>query len=240
VTRDAITLLHLYPRDMNIYGDHGNVLALRRRLEWHGYPSRVIEYNQGDPFPDEVDLVVGGGGQDSGQNRVEVDLLRQGIRLIDLALGGTPMLLVCGLYQLFGREFRTASGAVIRGIGLLDLETEATPRRIVGNTVVASDEFGDVVGFENHSGRTFLGPSLHPLGRVDPGSGNNGSDRGEGARFENVIGTYLHGPVLPKNPRLADHLLRTAAERRFGEFRPGAIDDRLAGTARRVAARRPR
>jgi CobQ-like glutamine amidotransferase family enzyme len=235
-----ITIVHLYPRDMNIYGDHGNVLTLLRRLHWHGYRAEVVDYNQGDRFPAAPDILVGGGGQDSGQTRVEADLHKQAQRLTEYAEDGMPMLMVCGLYQLFGRFFRTADGTEIKGIGLLDLETRAGKRRLVGNVVSSSSEFGDVIGFENHSGETFLGSGTRPLGRVPAGVGNNGVDGTEGAQYRNVIATYLHGSVLPKNPRLADHLLATAVRRKFGHFEPRPIDDTMAEQARAVASRRPR
>ncbi len=237
---NTLTILQLYPRDMNIYGDHGNTLTLQRRAQWHGYQVRVIDYNPGDSFPDDIDLIVGGGGQDSGQANIQDDLFAIGDTLHQLADSGVPMLVVCGLYQLFGHHFKTQDGSIIRGIGLLDIVTTAGPERLIGNVVTRSDEFGDIVGYENHSGQTYLGQGVMPLGRVVKGAGNNGQDDTEGARLGNIIGTYLHGSLLPKNPELADHLIEQAALRRYGEFTPTVIDDRFATLAREVAARRPR
>lgn len=237
---NTLTILQLYPRDMNIYGDHGNTLTLQRRAQWHGYQVRVIDYNPGDSFPDDIDLIVGGGGQDSGQANIQDDLLAIGDTLHQLADSGVPMLVVCGLYQLFGHHFKTQDGSIIRGIGLLDIVTTAGPERLIGNVVTRSDEFGDIVGYENHSGQTYLGQGVMPLGRVVKGAGNNGQDDTEGARLGNIIGTYLHGSLLPKNPELADHLIEQAALRRYGEFTPTVIDDRFATLAREAAARRPR
>lgn len=236
----SIRLLQLYPRDMNIYGDWGNTLVLKRRLEWHGYGVELLEYNPGDTFPADVDLIVGGGGQDSGQNRIGADLLSIGPKLKELADRDVPMLMICGLYQQFGHFFKTKDGEMIKGIGLLDIETYGGSERLIGNILTESDEFGSIIGYENHSGQTMLGPGATPLGKVIRGAGNNGKDETEGARYRNVIGSYMHGSLLPKNPALADHLIECAVVRKFGEFHPNVIDDRFATMAREVAARRPR
>ncbi|HEX6416000.1 MAG TPA: glutamine amidotransferase [Candidatus Saccharimonadales bacterium] len=235
-----ITLLQLYPRDMNIYGDWGNVLTLKRRLEWHGYKVKLLEYNQGDVFPEEADIIVGGGGQDSGQDSIQIDLLKIGPTLRKMADGNTPMLMICGLYQLFGKFFKTQDGHVIEGIGLLDIETHAGPERLIGNIVTTSSEFGDIIGYENHSGQTYLGKDVESLGKVIKGAGNNGQDDTEGARFKNVIATYMHGSLLPKNPAISDFLIEQAVRNKYGEFTPTVIDDRFANLAREVAIKRPR
>jgi CobQ-like glutamine amidotransferase family enzyme len=236
----SITLLQLYPRDMNIYGDWGNTLVLKRRLEWHGYTVNLTEYNPGDTFPMDVDLIVGGGGQDSGQDIIQTDLLAIGPQLRELAEKDVPMLMICGLFQLFGKFFKTQDGHVIQGIGLLDLETHAGPERLTGNIITKSEEFGEIVGYENHSGQTFLGKSVSPLGNVVKGAGNNGQDDCEGARYRNIIATYLHGSLLPKNPAIADFLIEKAVTRKYGEFIPTVVDDRFAKLARAVAVKRPR
>ena len=158
MTQKTINVLHLYPNSMNIYGDMGNILTIKRRLEWHGYQPNVIRYNQGDEFPTEVDIVIGGGGQDSGQLAVQDDLIKIKDQLQELATGGTPMLVICGLYQLFGHRFLTSDGTEIKGIGLLDVDTIAGSERMIGNIITDSDDFGPIVGFENHSGKTTLGP----------------------------------------------------------------------------------
>jgi CobQ-like glutamine amidotransferase family enzyme len=235
-----ITILQLYPRDMNIYGDWGNVLVLKRRLEWHGYKVTLLEYNQGDTFPENVDLVIGGGGQDSGQDSIQTDLLSIGTRLHDLANDNVPMLMICGLYQLFGKFFKTGDGHVIEGISLLDIETHAGPERLIGNIITESSDFVEIIGYENHSGLTFLGRGVKPLGRVIKGAGNNGQDETEGARYKNVIASYLHGSLLPKNPSVADFLIEKAIVKKYGEFTPTVIDDRFAELAREVALKRPR
>lgn len=225
---------------MNIYGDWGNTLVLKKRLEWHGYTVNLLEYNPGEAFPEDVDLIVGGGGQDSGQSKIGEDLLLIGPKLKALADDNVPMLMVCGLYQQFGHFFKTKDGQIIKGIGLLDVETVAGDERMIGNIVTSSDEFGLIVGYENHSGRTTLNAHATALGRVIRGAGNDGKDETEGARYRNVIGTYMHGSLLPKNPVIADWLIEQAVTRKYGEFTPTVIEDRFADLARDVAQRRPR
>ena len=240
MNKKTINLLQLYPRDMNIYGDWGNTLVLKKRLEWHGYTVNLLEYNPGEAFPEDVDLIVGGGGQDSGQSKIGEDLLLIGPKLKALADDNVPMLMVCGLYQQFGHFFKTKDGQIIKGIGLLDVETVAGDERMIGNIVTSSDEFGLIVGYENHSGRTTLSAHATALGRVIRGAGNDGKDETEGARYRNVIGTYMHGSLLPKNPVIADWLIEQAVTRKYGEFTPTVIEDRFADLARDVAQRRPR
>ncbi|HRJ06113.1 MAG TPA: glutamine amidotransferase [Candidatus Saccharibacteria bacterium] len=238
--KNELHILQLYPRDMNIYGDWGNVLTVMRRAEWHGFTPVLHEYNPGDAFPEYIDIVIGGGGQDAGQDVIQTDLLKISPKLHELANSDTPMLLICGLYQLFGRFFKTKDGHEIKGIGIFDLETHGGPERMIGNIVTSSDEFGEIIGYENHSGQTFLGESAISLGKVIKGAGNNGQDEYEGARYRHVIGSYLHGSLLPKNPVMADWLIEKAAIKKFGEFTPQQIDDRLALAARKVALSRPR
>jgi len=235
-----IIILHLYPNDMNIYGDYGNVLTIKRRLEWCGYKAKVINYNQGDKFPDDVDIIIGGGGQDSGQNKIQKDLLQIGPKLKELADNGTPMLVICGLYQLFGKFFKTFDNQTIEGIGLFDIETFAKPERLIGNIIVHSEEFGDIIGYENHSGQTFLGHKVSALGRVRLGAGNNTTDISEGARYKNVIGSYLHGSLLPKNPNIADFLIKNAILNKYNKFTNRDINDNYAELARKTALKRPR
>ncbi|MGK0716530.1 type 1 glutamine amidotransferase [Leucobacter sp. W1153] len=235
-----LVIVSLYPRDMNIYGDRGNVLALTRRAHAHGFAPRVVEVNPGGPLPTHVDIIVGGGGQDSGQGRVAADLVTKGEALRQLAVDGVPMLMICGLYQLFGHRFVTHAGEELTGIGVLDVETRGGDTRMIGNIVLESDEFGEIIGYENHSGDTVLGPGSRPLGRVTRGAGNNPRDGVEGARAHNVIGSYLHGSLLPKNPAISDFLIATASHRRYGGFEPRVFDDHTALRARESAKRRPR
>lgn len=234
-----LRILQLYPNEMNIYGDRGNVLTLLRRSEWHGFTPEVVYHHPGKAFPKDIDIIVGGGGQDSGQDKVQDDLLRISGGLHKLADAGVPMVMVCGLYQLFGHFFKTQDNKTIKGIGIFDAETYGSSVRMIGNEVIETD-FGVIIGYENHSGRTYLGKDVKPFGRVKKGAGNNGQDNLEGAVYKNVYGTYLHGSLLPKNPIFADELIRQAAVNKFGDFTPAKIDDALTEQARTVAASRPR
>lgn len=235
-----ITILHLYSNDMNIYGDYGNILVLKRRLEWYGYKPIVVNYNQGDSFPDSVDIIVGGGGQDSGQDKIKSDLIKIGPKLINHANNNTPMLVICGLYQLFGKFFKKANGDIINGISLLDIETYAGSERLIGNIITNNKQFGDIIGYENHSGQTFLGKNIKPLGIVKKGAGNNIKDNTEGVIYKNVIGTYLHGSLLPKNPKIADYLIKQAVINKYGSFNDNYINDNYTNKAREIAIKRPR
>ncbi len=239
MTTKTITIVQLYPREMNIYGDWGNVLTLKKRLEWHGYGVELLPHHPGAAFPDRADLLVGGGGQDSGQTKVVDDLQKIGGQLHKLADDGAPMLMVCGLYQLFGRFFQTSDGAKLPGIALFKAETIAGPERLIGNVILDS-QFGEIIGYENHSGLTYLDADQSALGRVLKGKGNNGQNKLEGAVYKNVIGSYLHGSLLPKNPALADHLIAQAVIRKYGRFEPQAIDDPFVFQARKIAKRRTR
>ena len=237
---ETIRILQLYPDDMNIYGDWGNALTLKRRLEWRGYSVELLSYNPGDEFPENIDIIVGGGGQDSGQTKIEADLQALGPRLNQLAENGTPMLVICGLYQLFGHSFTTREGVRIKGIGLLDVTTVGGPERLIGNIVTTSDEFGEIIGYENHSGLTSLGQNAIPLGTVIKGAGNTMDDSHEGARSQNVIGTYLHGSLLPKNPAIADFLIAAALVNKGHSEPLTPLDDTAELAARTSAATRPR
>lgn len=236
----SLKIVQLYPRDMNIYGDWGNTLSLSRRAQAHGFTTEIVDYNPGDEFPLDGDIFIGGGGQDSGQSVVQDDLLANAETLRMLAQDGTPMLVICGLYQLFGKEFKTVGGETLNGVRIFDAKTVGGEERLIGNIVEESEEFGTLVGFENHSGLTCLSGDTKPLARVTKGEGNNTEDDGEGAHVHHVIGTYLHGSLLPKNPAVSDYLIKHAAIKKYGEFTPVVIDDSLVEKARASAAARPR
>lgn len=238
----TLTIAHLYPAEMNIYGDRGNIITLRKRLEWRDIRAEVVEIGPGDRFdPLDADILFGGGGQDAGQVVVAEDLRARGQALRDAHEAGVVMLLVCGTYQLLGTRFVTADGEEVPGIGVFRAHTTGAhdPRdRLIGNVEVAS-HFGRLVGFENHGGRTWLAPGQQPLGRVVKGHGNNGETGDEGATTNNVFGTYLHGPVLPRNPTFADELIRRALRRRYGDDALPPLDDTLELAAATTAAGRP-
>lgn len=235
-----LVLVHLYPREMNIYGDTGNVLVLRRRLQWRGRPVRVEPVSVGDPIPTDADILLGGGGQDAAQGDIGADLVGRGPQLRAMADDGVVMLTICGTYQMLGHEFVTQEGRRIEGVGVLDVVTRGQAVRLIGNNHVDTPDAGRLVGYENHSGLTTLGPGVRPLGRTESGRGNNGEDGTEGAVRDNVIGTYLHGPVLAKSPRFADDLLRRAYSRRGEDVDLEPLDDTLPELAARVAVGRPR
>ena len=236
---NTVVIAHLYPDDMNIYGDSGNVLALRRRLEWRGYACQVLQVQPGQPFDfRRADIIVGGGGEDSGQRRIASDLLQRREALTAAAAEGMPMLVVCGLFQLFGRSFQTVDGEHLDGIGVFQAVTVGSSTRLVGN-VTAAGPFGTLTGFENHSGQTTLLAGQRPLGQVLKGWGNNDNTTMEGAVTHNAVGTYLHGPVLPNNPVLADHLILSALRRRGLADGLAPLNDHLERAVAAAAVRRP-
>jgi len=236
-----LRLIALYPEQMNIYADRGNVLFLQRRCEWRGIGFSYTACGSGEAFePDEHDLIYIGGGQDRDQKAVAADLVESKREAITAALASDAVLLaVCGGYQLLGHSYELGDER-IEGLGLADLKTVREPgERLIGNVAIEVD-LGQgprvLAGFENHGGRTYLGEDAEPLGRVLKGHGNNGADGHEGVRIGNAIGTYLHGPLLPKNTWLADHLIKAAIARRTGrapELEP--LDDRLEEAAHRSA-----
>ena len=217
---EKFTIGWLYADLMNIYGDRGNVLTLARRAEWRGLDPRVIELGRGaSEEVNDVDVFFFGGGQDREQALIYDDLREHKQDSLQKAVqDGAQILAVCGGYQLLGHYYQTAEGERFDGIGMLDVRTEAGKKRFIGDVVVESAlpdlTPSTLVGFENHSGRTFLGDGARPLGKVTHGKGNNGSDKTEGAVQGNIIGTYMHGSLLPKNPQLADHIIGRALRRR--------------------------
>jgi lipid II isoglutaminyl synthase (glutamine-hydrolysing) len=243
---DALRLVHLYPDLMSVYGDRGNVLALVRRAEWRGIPVRVHEVSLGDRFdPAETDLVFFGGGQDLEQAVVSEDFVSgKGAAVREAVEAGAALLSVCGGYQLLGASYTTVDGRELPGAGLFDARSVPGPRRHIGNVLVETELDGvrrTLVGFENHSGRTYLGPGVRPLGRTLVGAGNNGEDSTEGAVYLNAYGCYLHGSLLPKNPWLADRLLAAALRHRVaGEPDLPPLDDRLEEAAHAAVERRLR
>jgi len=226
----------LYPTKMNIYGDRGNVIALQRRAEWRGIVVDMRAIGLGDAIPADVDLFFFGGGQDQEQIAVSQDLAGgKGATLKAMAEDGAAMLAVCGGYQLLGHAYRPHEGAPLPGIGLFDMETVAGPDRFIGNVIIDS-QWGELVGFENHSGLTNRAPDLMPMGRVRVGRGNNGVDGTEGAIYRNAVGCYLHGSLLPKNPKLADWLIERALLRGYGAVTLQPLPDEME-TAAHASAR---
>ncbi len=233
-----LLLVHLYPDLLMTYGDRGNVLTLARRAAWRGFAVDVVGVTRGEPIPASANLVMIGGGSDRVQHLIGGDLGEREGPLRDLSEGGAVILGVCGGYQLLGHRYTATDGADVPGLGLLDVTTGAGRDRIVGR-VRAHARMGGrsfpLYGFENHAGRTRLGSGATPLATVPAGQGNNAEDGTEGAIQGTVVGTYLHGPVLPTAPEFADALLELA----LAPVRDGApltaLDDRLESAARRFA-----
>lgn len=236
----TITIGHLYPRQMNVYGDMGNVITLRYRLEQRRFGVKYLAVDSLAQLDHGgVDILVGGGGQDSNQELVQADLQKYSRELKARCEDGLVALMICGMYQLCGHRFVAADGSEIIGTGILDMETKAGPERLIGNITVASP-FGTLVGFENHSGRTYLGSSTTQLGRVLKGAGNNGQTQDEGATLHNIFASYMHGPILAKNPQFADELIRRAIAQKGAEVILDPLDDFTEHQAARIAAKRPR
>jgi lipid II isoglutaminyl synthase (glutamine-hydrolysing) len=235
---------HLYPDYLNIYADRGNIAVLARRAAWRGHELEVEPIGMGDRVePGAHDLLYVGGGQDREQALVAQDIAGKGQALREATEAGVAFLAVCGGYQLLGRFYRERSGAELPGAGLLPLHTVAGERRMIGDVLLECElvpgERRTLAGFENHAGRTILEGDAEPLGRVVAGFGNDGSSGFEGCRAGRVVGTYLHGPLLPRNPWFADWLLAQAIAHRTGEppvFDP--LPDELENAAHSVSSAR--
>jgi CobQ-like glutamine amidotransferase family enzyme len=238
--RRTLRLGHLYPSLMNIYGDRGNIVCLQRRCRLRGIELQVMPLEVGDALrPEAFDMLFMGGAQDREQRLVCEDLAQTKATLREAVEDRVVFLGVCGGYQLSGRFYRGAEGEEMRGAGVFDLYTlhpGPKAKRLIGN-VAAEWEGGSLAGFENHGGRTYLGAGAQPLARVVRGHGNDGVSGFEGARYKNAFGSYLHGPILPKNPAFADHLISLALQRRYGDGRLAALDDTLEQMAHAEALR---
>ena len=242
----TVRVAHLYPEYLNIYADRGNIAVLSSRARWRGIGFEVEPVSVGDELrPGEHDLLYIGGGQDREQSLIAPDLAARGEAIREAVGGGAAVLAVCGGYQLLGRFYRGRDGGELHGAGLFPLETVAGDRRLIGDCLLECElEPGvrqTLAGFENHAGVTRLDDGAAPLGRVVAGFGNDGESGFEGVRVGNAIGTYLHGPLLPRNAWLADWILERALEHRTGERRAlEPLPDELEENAHAVAAARAR
>lgn len=237
----VLHLGHLYPSLMNVYGDRGNIICLERRCRLRHIRLEVTPLEVGDALePERFDILFMGGAQDHEQRLVADDLKqRKGEALRRAVEAGVVYLGVCGGYQLAGHFYRGADGEEMAGAGVFDLHTlhpGQKAKRLIGN-LVARWEGGTLAGFENHGGRTYLGPKAEPLARVIRGFGNDGHSGFEGARYRNAFGCYLHGPVLPKNPRFADRLIELALQQRYGDGTLEPVDDGMEERAHAAALR---
>lgn len=212
-----LTIGYLYGDLMNIYGDTGNIIALKKRAEWRGIKVVIKMFTIGNTLKQsQVDLYFFGGGQDQQQELVAKDLKKKGKIIKKDVLRGVPLLAICGGYQLLGEYYKPHKGSKIPGIGLFPAYTNASYDRMIGNVVIQT-QFGKLVGFENHSGKTYLKKGALPMGMVLKGFGNNGKDQTEGCLYKNALGCYMHGSLLPKNPQFADRLIQKALEIKYGK-----------------------
>lgn len=237
----------LYPELMNIYGDHGNITVLQKRCQWRGINAdiQILELGFDENKLKKCDLLIMGGAQDRQQETVSRDLFKKQETLRDIINKAVPGLFICGAYQFLGNFYKEANGNIIKGLGIFDLYTENSEenhKRLIGNISFESTTLSyRLLGFENHGGRTYLGNNMKPFGQVIQGFGNNGKDGTEGAIYKNSFGTYLHGPILPKNPVFADYLIQKALEIKYKEnILLTKLDDDLENKARMAIAKRLR
>ncbi len=233
----TINICHLYPDLLNLYGDNGNIICMKSRLEKRGISCNVTGLSVGDKLEaDKFDLFFIGGGQDFEQDVLLKDAdLNKKDEIKRAMEAGKVFLCICGGYQILGKYYKTWDGKELEFMGLIDFYTEGHNERMIGNYMFECDALGGdyIVGFENHSGKTFLGDGINPIGKVVTGGGNNGIDGMEGLHYKNVFGAYCHGPMLPKNPKFCDLLLQTALDVKYGEgtVTLAPIDDTLENNA---------
>lgn len=238
-----LKICHLYPDILNLYGDQGNIICMKKRLEWRNIDCSITEVSIGEnaDFTD-FDIFFIGGGQDFEQGILLEDLARGKAAEIKAAVAdGKTFLTICGGYQMLGSYYKTWDGQMCDFIGAIDYYTVGAKDRMIGNFMYKCGQASGgstVVGFENHSGKTFLGAGVSPLGTILSGYGNNGEDKTEGVRYNNVFGTYSHGPVLPKNPQLADFILKTALKEKYSSFDFAELDDTFENNANEYMVRR--
>jgi CobQ-like glutamine amidotransferase family enzyme len=235
-----LRIAHLYAHFLNIYGDRGNIVALTKRAEWRDIEVITTPIGIGEPIdPDYFDLYFIGGGQDKQQTVIAQDLITRRDILHRAVEQKSVILAICGGYQLLGHYYKPHQGEELKGLSILDAHTVAGHKRMIGNVQIKRADGSTLVGFENHSGQTFLGKDVSGLGKVVVGNGNNGEDGYEGAAAGTVYGTYLHGSLLPKNPHFADLLITQALTRRYGNLSLKRLDDALEISAHKRALSLP-
>lgn len=233
-----INIAHLYPELLNIYGDMGNIYAIKKRCEWRNIDVEIHNINHGKNInPEKYDIYFIGGGQDKQQIDVASEMQKQKTNIKEAAESDAVFLSICGGYQLLGHYYKPHVGDKLEGISILNAYTMAGNTRYIGNVTLECDflEPKTIVGFENHSGLTYLEEGTTPIGKVKVGNGNNGKDGFEGARYKNVFGTYLHGSLLPKNPHFTDYLILLALKRKYGNITLESLNDELEFSAHKKA-----
>ncbi|EKD65641.1 MAG: hypothetical protein ACD_50C00026G0011 [uncultured bacterium] len=239
-----LTIGWLYPELMSTYGDRGNIISLAKRCEWRNIEAEVRRLELGFKIEDlkKCDILFMGGAQDKQQSIVSHDFSTQKIKTLKRMIeDGIPGLYICGAYQFLGKYYKEADGTIIKGLGILDLYTESRGKnfkRLIGNIIIET-RIKKLVGFENHGGRTYLGKNIKPLGTIVKGFGNNGDDKTEGAMYKNSFGSYLHGPILPKNPHFADLLIQLSLKKKYKQpFSLAKLEDTLEWKAHEAIANR--
>ena len=232
---EKLKIAHMYPDLMNLYGDRGNLICLQKRMQWYGLDCNIKNIHLEDKLDfNQIDMLFMGGGSDREQGLVYNDLIKKADQLMQHINDGLPMLCICGAYQLLGTYYKSHDGQVMEGLGFFPFYTVGKKDRLIGNILLESEFNGHkstVVGFENHGGRTYFDDqNLQALGTVTKGHGNNGEDKTEGICFQNLIGTYLHGPLLPKNPLLADFFIQAMTQRKGIEL-DTVLDDSIENIA---------
>ena len=232
---EKLKIAHMYPDLMNLYGDRGNLICLQKRMQWYGLDCNIKNIHLEDKLDfNQIDMLFMGGGSDREQGLVYNDLIKKADQLMQHINDGLPMLCICGAYQLLGTYYQSHDGQVMEGLGFFPFYTVGKKDRLIGNILLESEFNGHkstVVGFENHGGRTYFDDqNLQALGTVTKGHGNNGEDKTEGICFQNLIGTYLHGPLLPKNPLLADFFIQAMTQRKGIEL-DTVLDDSIENIA---------
>lgn len=213
--KPSLKLFHFFPNKLNLYGDRGNIITLQKRCEWRGIDLEVVNVNHVEEVDlSEMDILFIGGGSDREQSLATAEFIKIKDELANFIENDGPGLTICGGYQFLGKEYIDANGNKLETLGILDFKTISASPRFIGNISLLSDEFGPIVGFENHGGRTYH--NYEPFGKVTVGHGNNEDGFEEGIFYKNLIGTYLHGPLLPKNPSVADFLIEEAFKRKYG------------------------
>ncbi len=240
---EQLKICHLYPDTLNLYGDRGNIICMKKRLEWRRIDCEIDEIPVGTALdPSKYDVFFIGGGQDFEQSILLNDLKNGKGDAIKSAVEDEKVFLaICGGYQLLGQYYKTWDGKQLDFLGAINVHTIGEKKRLIGDFKFTLDEVDgghEIVGFENHSGLTFLGDGVRPLGTITAGFGNNGKDKTEGARYKNVFASYSHGPLLPKNPELCDLILKTAFMRKNSGISLSDLDDRFESSAREYMKRR--
>lgn len=243
----TLNICHLYPDLMDTYGDKGNIIAIQKRCKWRNIQTTLTPISLNDKVdPEKFDIYFFGGGQDRQQILVGKDLQKKAKDIKKAVENEAAILSICGGYQLLQNYFKTLSGETIKGIGLFDAFTQGTTTRMIQNLLIEVNpeiltrKSKNLIGFENHSGKTYLAKGVRPLGKVILGSGNNGEDKTEGAIYKNAFGCYLHGSLLPKNPHFADYLIKKALERKYNKVKLTPLDDEVEWNAHKSAVNKAR